>query len=765
MALGLLFAPTAWTAPAIEYYIPPPLTPQLSSDGNSLYYAAPPVVYVADPNPSAERVLIPARLNLFSLPEMATATFSITYVANGGTDPWGANCTTFPEQAKNAFNAAAAIWGKILQSSVPITISACWSNLDSVTTLGYAGGGPLHKDFAGAPRTNTWYKGSLANALAGSDLSPTVFGMHITYNSNFSWYYGTDGNPASTQHDLMTVILHEIAHGLNFSGSMTYSGGTGSWGYGLSPTCPNTYDTLMRDGLGNQLTDTGGYGNPSTALGTALTSNNIWFHGSNAMAANGGQRVKIYAPSTWAGGSSYSHMDYNTFHGTANQLMVYAISKGDVIHDPGPIAKGILKDVGWPDPAPLYFPHIATSLPWQTEIAIINTSPNQPVTGTLRGFSDNGQLVDTKAVTLSARGRRQIIVADEFSNHTNIGYIIFDTNSDTVQGYTKFYIADTYRAAIPAVKEVNTSNIYIPHIASSAQWWTGVSLVNTTSTAKQLTITFNNGLSVPYTLNANEHRAFDIASLFNNQPQPDIQSAVITNASGVIGLELFGSNGGGNQLDGILLTDKTVSTLYYPHVASDNIWWTGIVAYAPPGEAYNIGITAYSAEGTRLFSNNFGIAGYNRYIGLVSDLGLPAQTAWFKIGSTRPITGFELFGTFDGNQLAAYAGGGGTGAREGVFAKIEKNGWTGIAFVNTEATAASVTLTAYNDNGTAVATQVLPVGGYAKVVNFAETIFSQNISGATYIAYSSDRNVVGFQLNGTSDCMMLDGLPGLGGAN
>ena len=68
----------------------------------------------------------------------------------------------------------------------------------------------------------------------------------------------------------------------------------------------------------------------------------------------------------------------------------------------------------------------------------------------------------------------------------------------------------------------------------------------------------------------------------------------------------------------------------------------------------------------------------------MTELGLPAQTAWFRIDSTRPLTGFEFFRTVDGNQLAAYAGGGGTGTKAGVFAKIEKNGWTGIAFVNTE---------------------------------------------------------------------------------
>ncbi len=131
----------------------------------------------------------------------------------------------------------------------------------------------------------------------------------------------------------------------------------------------------------------------------------------------------------------------------------------------------------------LYFPHVDTNLPWQTEIAVINTS-DQTVSGTLRALSNEGQLVDTKAVTLSAHGRRQITVADEFTNHTNIGYIIFDTNSNAVQGYTKFYQAGIYRAAIPAVKEVNTSDIYISHIDSGAQWWTGISLVNTTSARK-----------------------------------------------------------------------------------------------------------------------------------------------------------------------------------------------------------------------------------------------------------------------------------------
>jgi hypothetical protein len=354
VAVVLLFAPYVLAMPTdddlsvlsrLGYFSSAPLEPQLSSDGMTLYNGGLPVVYVADPNPSHELVRIPAPFDLLTAPETATATFSLTYVANGGTDLWGETCYTFPAQAQTSFNAAANIWANIIQSSVPITIRACWADLGSSSILGYSGGGPLRRDFSSAPRALTWYSGSLANALAGSDLDPSSFDMHITYNLYFTWYYGTDGITPAGQYDLMSVVLHEMAHGLNFSGSMSYSGGQGSWGY--STGYPNIYDTYMRDGSGNQLINTGVYANPSTALGTALTSNNIWFHGSNAMAANGGVRVKMYAPSTWSGGSSYSHLDYTTFNDTANELMVYAFSSGESVHDPGPVTKGLLKDLGW----------------------------------------------------------------------------------------------------------------------------------------------------------------------------------------------------------------------------------------------------------------------------------------------------------------------------------------------------------------------------------------------------------------------------------
>ena len=417
--------------------------------------------------------------------------------------------------------------------------------------------------------------------------------------------------------------------------------------------------------------------------------------------------------------------------------------------------------------AALYFPHVDTNSPWETEIAVINTSSGQSLSGQLNSYSNSGQLLQSMTINLDPHARRQITVANEFTNPTAIGYITLETDSTAARGYTKFYIEGTYRVAVPAVREINTSDIYVPHIDSSADWWTGLSLVNTTPSGKTITITFNTGHSREKTIPANGHEAFIIRGLFENQPQPDIKSAVITNASGIIGLELFCSTEGSGiyYLSGIQLKDDTTLAIYYPHIDSQYLdpsssWWTGIVAYNPWNPATTITITPYNNTGTALATQGITIDPRGKYIGEARDLNLPSGTGWIKIESTNPITGFELFGTINNNQLAGYTGVG-ISRKEGVFAKIEKQGWTGIAFVNIEQSQATITLTAYDDSGSTVASETISLASFAKRVDSAQGFFTQNIDTATYIAYSSDKDIVGFQLNGSSDNMLLDALPGM----
>jgi hypothetical protein len=237
---------------------------------------------------------------------------------------------------------------------------------------------------------------------------------------------------------------------------------------------------------------------------------------------------------------------------------------------------------------------------------------------------------------------------------------------------------------------------------------------------------------------------------------------VINNGSGIVGLEIFGTteSSGLSYLSGILLKDDTTSTIYYPHIASDSIWGTGIVAYNPSSTSCNLNITPYSEAGIPLSTQTESLGGREKYIGSIETLNLPSGTAWFSIDASSPITGFELFSTKDGKQLAGYTGVG-ISKTDGIFAKIDKDGGTGIAFVNIEDSPATVTMTAYDDNGTSTAIETVNLGAHEKKVDIPSELFSQDISNATYITYSSNGNIVGFQLNVSLDGMMLDALPGM----
>jgi hypothetical protein len=248
-------------------------------------------------------------------------------------------------QAQAAFEYAVGIWETLVSSPVPIYVDAEWSPLGP-GILGGAGARTSHRDFSGAPVPNTWYPAALANSLAGTDLNPGFADIGAEFSSSYSnWYFGTDGNPGS-QIDFASVVLHEVGHGLGFFGSMQVSSTTGLGSWGSGTIYPYIYDRFTENGAGDSLINTSLFPNQSAALAAQLTSNNVYFDGPNGNAANGGGRVKLYAPGTWQQGSSYSHLD-EIFNGTANALMTYSIPPGEANHNPGPVTLGMFTDMGW----------------------------------------------------------------------------------------------------------------------------------------------------------------------------------------------------------------------------------------------------------------------------------------------------------------------------------------------------------------------------------------------------------------------------------
>jgi hypothetical protein len=153
--------------------------------------------------------------------------------------------TTLGQQRLNAFQFAADVWGSTLDSPVEIKILATFEPLScsaTSATLGSAGTIFIWSDFGsvgffpGAEFPATWYHNALANKRAGADVSEgeATADLRARFNSNLGnagcltgtfWYLGFDQNHG-TNIDLVTVLLHEFAHGLGFSQFASVSSGS-----------------------------------------------------------------------------------------------------------------------------------------------------------------------------------------------------------------------------------------------------------------------------------------------------------------------------------------------------------------------------------------------------------------------------------------------------------------------------------------------------------------------------------------------------------
>ncbi|NNC95231.1 MAG: T9SS type A sorting domain-containing protein [Chitinophagales bacterium] len=284
-------------------------------------------------------------LSLFS----QTATFNIT---SNGTNA----------AIDSAIEYTTNIWSQYLNSAVPIKVRINYQSLSSAGPLGITFPNGV-KNFPGTPVADVWYPYALANAITGTELNPGELDMEIFINSFFNMYFGTDGNPPAGVYDFVSLLLHEICHGLGFVSLAKVDVNQGSFGEltaadfaPISPSFPfpdlegkpSIYDVYLWEANSDSLVDTTLFPNPGTALEAAFTGNDVVIRGGDLFSNI--TPPKIYAPVNFALGSSISHLDEQSFPASdSNSLMTPFLSTSEVEHFPGGITLEILSKLGWPD--------------------------------------------------------------------------------------------------------------------------------------------------------------------------------------------------------------------------------------------------------------------------------------------------------------------------------------------------------------------------------------------------------------------------------
>ncbi len=252
----------------------------------------------------------------------------------------------FPQNAKDAFEYAVEIWETIIESDVPIYIQANWRSLDK-NVLGSAGPSDFYTNFKNIPHSNRFYPVAVVEKITKMEISDSLSpDIVASFNNDINWYFGTDGMTPELQYDFVTVVLHEITHGLGFTGFFYLDNSFGTYGYDEIGDAA-AFDLLVVRS-GNQLVDTTIYDMPSLLLGKALVSNFLYADSPAAKYYNRNMKPRLYAPTLYDDGSSVYHLNDSSYpSGSVNSLMTHAIGKGEANHDPGPITNGIMDDIGW----------------------------------------------------------------------------------------------------------------------------------------------------------------------------------------------------------------------------------------------------------------------------------------------------------------------------------------------------------------------------------------------------------------------------------
>jgi hypothetical protein len=236
----------------------------------------------------------------------------------------GNNGTTVGQQRLIAFQTAANIWGATLTSGPTIVIRANWGPLSCTAndgTLGAAGNaGSIWRDFSGAV-PGFWYGNALANAISGTDRNGGSAELNATFNLNLGtpgcledlhWYYGLDNNHGSTGVDLVTVLLHEFAHGLGFQTftSTTTGQQAGSQAGGFFPSIFDRY--LFDNATGKtwaQMTS------DSERVASAIDTGHLVWSGPRVLAdvpgvLTGTPRLRVNSPAAIAGNYQVGTADF-----------------------------------------------------------------------------------------------------------------------------------------------------------------------------------------------------------------------------------------------------------------------------------------------------------------------------------------------------------------------------------------------------------------------------------------------------------------------
>jgi hypothetical protein len=211
------------------------------------------------------------------------------------------------------------------------------------------------------------------------------------------------------------------------------------------------------------------------------------------------------------------------------------------------------------------------------------------------------------------------------------------------------------------------ATLYSPQYVTGGPWQTSLSVVNLDARTGRVTLRLigENGAQIgtsrPFTIPAFGKLQIDDPGYFTAATPGEVIAGYVEIAGDgvrLIGSTVFGENTGQTFYSALPLISNLQSSVIFSHIASNDLYFTGIAILNPNAGDANVTIEVYAADGRMLDSRQELLQAKNRSSRLLTEYfpslaGKDQSSGYIRVISNIPVASFALFGTNDLSVLSA----------------------------------------------------------------------------------------------------------------
>ena len=205
-----------------------------------------------------------------------------------------------------------------------------------------------------------------------------------------------------------------------------------------------------------------------------------------------------------------------------------------------------------------------------------------------------------------------------------------------------------------------TQDLLCAHVANTDDWMTRISVVNIG--AEDNAVLFfaynaNGGLMETVTLPSLAPSACfeaDVAEIFSEGTFAQDIWVKVASGSELKGVLIFGTRDNQTMVT-IPMFSRGATDLIFPYVYTSDIYYTGVTLINTGADIATPNLLAFSETGEYLTSTTLAIPPNGKYVRLIESIfnyAEPTRIRFVKVDSSKPLIGFELFGSFQFQGLA-----------------------------------------------------------------------------------------------------------------